>query len=79
MWRPAATQGRPLRPPVSWLLSQLSARSKGRGGWTGHQSSRPPSESLSLPFQARGGWQVKQMPTASPVGNPSSVTSDASN
>lgn len=42
MWRPAAPQGRALRPLVPWLLSQSSARSKGRGGWTGHQSSRTP-------------------------------------
>lgn len=46
-WRPAAPQGRALRPLIPWLLSQSSARSKGRGGWTGHQSSRTPTHTLS--------------------------------
>uniref|UniRef100_A0A4W2FK52 PBX homeobox 4 n=1 Tax=Bos indicus x Bos taurus TaxID=30522 RepID=A0A4W2FK52_BOBOX len=40
---------------------------------------QPSPRGGGLLAQARGGWQVKQMPTASPVGNPGSVTSDASN
>ncbi|XP_044804320.2 pre-B-cell leukemia transcription factor 4 isoform X2 [Bubalus bubalis] len=40
---------------------------------------QPSPQGGGLLAQARGGWQVKEMPTASPVGNPGSVTSDASN
>ncbi|XP_055286898.1 pre-B-cell leukemia transcription factor 4 isoform X2 [Moschus berezovskii] len=40
---------------------------------------QPTPRGGGLLAQARGGWQEKRMPTASPVGNPGSVTSDASN
>ncbi|XP_020766172.2 pre-B-cell leukemia transcription factor 4 isoform X2 [Odocoileus virginianus] len=40
---------------------------------------QPTPRGGGLLAQARGGWPGKQMPTASPTGNPSSITSDASN
>ncbi|XP_059775139.1 pre-B-cell leukemia transcription factor 4 [Balaenoptera ricei] len=41
-------------------------------------SLRPAPGEGSLLGQARGGWQVRRMSTTSPIGDPGSVTSDAS-
>lgn len=79
IWRPAATQGGPLRAPSS-PGSSRSSQHVLRDVEAGRATSlHGPPESLSLSFQARGGWPGRQMPTASPIGNPGSVTSDASN
>ena len=77
MWRPAATQGGPLRAPSS-PGSPRSSQHVLRDVEAGRATSLhgAPAESLSLSFQAKGGWPGRQMPTTSPAGNPGSVTSD---